>query len=54
MTKQQWDERRRQRLERKKLAIRMADLMADNARRPANTLNGVSFAELMRMLGGGV
>lgn len=27
MTKQQWDERRRQRLERKKLGIRMAELM---------------------------
>lgn len=28
--------------------------MMDNQGKPANTLNGVSFAELMRMLGGGV
>lgn len=52
MNKQQWDERRRLRLERKKLGIRMANLMADNARRPANTLNGVSFAELVQQLRG--
>lgn len=52
MTKQQWDERRRQRLERKKLGIRMANLMAENANKRANSTNNVSFAELMRQLRG--
>lgn len=28
--------------------------LSNNCGKPANTLNGVSFAELMRMLGGGV
>lgn len=28
--------------------------MMDNQGKPANTMNGVSFSELMRMLGGGV
>lgn len=34
-------------------AVANAKAMADNQGKPANTLNGVSFAELMRMLGGG-
>lgn len=33
-------------------AVANAKAMADNQGKPANTLNGVSFAELMRMLRG--
>lgn len=52
MTRQEWNERRWLRLQRKMLAIQMGFHMAENANKPRNSTNGVSFAELMRMLKG--
>jgi len=52
MTKKEWDERRRQRVQRKLLGIKMQNLMADNAGKPARATNQVSFAELMKQLKG--
>lgn len=52
MTRQEWDERRRQRVQRKLLGIRMQNLIADNANKRRNSTNNVSFADLMRMLKG--
>ena len=52
MTRQEWNERRRQRVQRKLLGIQMGVLVANNAGKPRNSTNNVSFAELMRMLKG--